>query len=109
MTRWMDTGASPWVSWPTGQDEVGSMPASGHKAKLAKARRNFQEGQHSKFSGSVYLSRWRTAMTDDLRRQRPAGGDNRVLPAPHIVPDREDSGRVAIDADVISNEAAVAD
>jgi hypothetical protein len=36
MTRRMDTGESPWVSWPTGQDEVGSMPVRRRKAKQEK-------------------------------------------------------------------------
>ncbi len=42
MTRRMDTGASPWVSWPTGLDEVGSMAAGRRNAKYAKVGRNFQ-------------------------------------------------------------------
>src|SRR5881409_3748253 len=44
MIRRMDTGASPWVSWPTGQDEVGSMPVRGRKAKQEKGAWIFREG-----------------------------------------------------------------
>jgi hypothetical protein len=32
----MDTELSTWVSWPTGQDEAGSMPVRRRKAKQEK-------------------------------------------------------------------------
>jgi len=40
----MDTGASPSVSWPTGQDELMSMPARGRKAKQEERRLEFATG-----------------------------------------------------------------
>jgi len=48
-----DTGASPRVSCPRNQPGLRSMLPRGRKAKIAKAGRNFQEGQVIRGQGGV--------------------------------------------------------